>query len=132
MNAQVFIFLAPLAMIDWLTGVLPDILIVAFVGQMWSQGGRSWEMALVVVLVLMALKGSMESAKKQPALGWGDIKLMGACALGLSWDQVAPFFLLTGLFGCLMAQMARRSLIPLGPCIVLAFACLTASRGKLL
>jgi prepilin signal peptidase PulO-like enzyme (type II secretory pathway) len=63
-------------------------------------------------------------------LGWGDIKLMGVCALVLPLEYLGVFCILTGLFGLLYRWIfAPNTLIPFAPSIGLAFFAVTLWMG---
>jgi len=118
----VYLLLAVIALIDILTFCIPDLLVLGIVGYGLIQPEPHFGSALFLGALLLTLKKGVQSYyKKEGVIGWGDIKLISACGLLLSYDQLGFFILCIGVLGSLSGLIFRLSIIPFAPAILGGF-----------
>lgn len=130
--------LLALSLTDWTQRLIPDKLTLALLANraVWfaalGQGSgafRTAAAACVVPAVLLALVLLLEKRVGRVVMGGGDIKLLFALALYLSWAALLLALLAGCLLGLLWAAFARRrDAIPFGPFLA-AGAVWTVCRG---
>ncbi len=78
--------------------------------------------AVVVGLFLFVLAKLFEMIRLKPVLGYGDVKLFIAAVLWLQIAQLPAFFVMTGVFGILIALIyLKKKYFPLAPAIAAAW-----------
>ncbi len=139
-------FLAASLVIDMDSMILPDQLTLAaaivaaafltysgfhqdtannFTGLILSRAGA----AILFAGVTWSIGAGMTRFLKKEALGFGDVKLMGAAGLWLGVSYLPAFFILAGTIGILWGAVWRflykEPLFPFGPALILAlYICL--------
>jgi Flp pilus assembly protein protease CpaA len=112
------ILLFCVALVDLFFFYIPDSLVLGIVGYGIIQAEPHWGSAMMLGALLLTLKkGVQVYLKKEGVIGWGDIKLISACGLFLSYEQIGFFILCIGLLGSLTGLIFRLSIIPFAPCI---------------
>lgn len=92
---------------------------------------RTWSQLLLAVLAGIATFGVGSLLARAGAIGMGDIKLLTSLHMVLAWHQpLLPLFSLVlglssatviGLAGMIMGKFGPKSLMPLGPYLLLGF-----------
>ncbi len=130
-------FLVAALVIDWEYMILPDVLNVilgilgfAYVLCLWRSA--RWDAAVPIdhTLAAAVLVGLFVAAafivswiKKQPALGWGDIKFLGPAGLFLGFSALPSFMVIGGLCALLTAFLrtgAEQGRFPFGPALIIS------------
>jgi len=107
--------LMPLALIDWRHLVLPNVLVlllfVAGLGVAWSHfpdrlldhviGAAAGYLGLAAIALFYRL------VRGRDGMGWGDIKLLGAIGVWVSWEGLPGVLLIAALTGLLVATVQR-------------------------
>lgn len=132
--------LLALSLTDWAARLIPDKLLVLLAANraVWflvlGQGAREAleaVKALAVPAALLALVLAMEKLLGREAMGGGDIKLLFALALYLTWAELFLTLLLGCLLGLLWAALTggkKGTAMPFGPFLALG-AVLTVCYG---
>ena len=117
-----YILLVFIALIDLCSFYIPDTLVLGIVGYGIIQPDPHWESVVVLCALLFTLKkGAQLYLKREGVIGWGDIKLISACGLFLSYEQLGFFILSIGLLGSMSGLIFRLPIIPFAPCILGGF-----------
>lgn len=131
-----YIVLLMAAVVDHKTYRIPNICVLSMVlyGGIMAVGGKADLFlpchtpalypfsALLLILCMGWIPRFLGKwLKRSLPLGGGDVKLMGACGLFLSMEQVGYFLILTGVFGLLHRLIFKKDPIPLAPALGLAF-----------
>lgn len=123
--------LLALSLTDWAARLIPDKLLVLLAANraVWflvlGQGGRELLTAVkacAVPAALLALVLAMEKLMGREAMGGGDIKLLFALALYLTWAELFLTLLLGCLLGLLWAALTggrKGTAMPFGPFLAL-------------
>lgn len=85
--------------------------------------------AFIYALLAYLLGGITSLAMGRSSLGFGDVKLFGACGLWLDFSLLPFFMIFAGLFGILFGvvwqKLSGQKLFPFGPAIIMSFyACI--------
>jgi Flp pilus assembly protein protease CpaA len=107
---------------DFFTYRIPDFLIVSLCAYGFLEN-RPLHLicACFMVLLLSALRTLGKTMRGYVMLGYGDIKMMGACSLFLPFEALSIFLVSVGLGGLVLACLLRTSRVPLAPAIATGF-----------
>ena len=127
--------LLALAVIDWDTTLLPDVitqpllwagLIAAALGWTISLNSALWG-AAAGYLSLWAVNAAFKLIAKQDGMGAGDFKLLAALGAWLGWSMLLPILLLSSMVGAAVGvamkwrgELREGRYIPYGPFLILA------------
>jgi leader peptidase (prepilin peptidase) / N-methyltransferase len=103
--------LLPLALIDWRHLTLPDpmvlLLFTVGVGVAWSFGSERFVHhlagAAAGALGLACLAALYRCLRGRHGLGWGDVKLLGAIGIWVSWEGLPGVLLIAAVCGLIVA-----------------------------
>ena len=130
-----YLVLAVVAYIDQRTYVIPNraiVTIVVLAIVYATMGGSIYPVsALFLFFVLCFLPMILGYiVGRAVCFGGGDIKLISACALWISPDDVGAFAMAIGLLGILHQILYRKNPIPFAPAIATAFVLIQTFGSK--
>lgn len=111
-----------ISVIDLYDRIIPDILLVGmFLVLLWLHFIPDLITSMILILIILLAKVSLEKIYNKSLIGWGDIKLMTICLFFVPISAVPTFFMLCG-GGCLLTSLLlRKPYLPFGPFISISF-----------
>ena len=124
------IFLVALALIDFRTGLLPDVLtksglalgLVINAGSVWTSWGAAIMGALAGYWLLWLFYHLYRLATGKEGMGYGDFKLFAMLGAWFGWESLAPILLTASLLamvlaviGMTMKRLTLQASLPFGP-----------------
>lgn len=125
-----YIVLAIVAYIDHCTYRIPNaailmILVLAIITTLIGECIYPFSSIGLSIFLSLLPRVSSFLFRRPISFGWGDVKLMGACALFISMDDMGRFLMGVGLFSLLYPWVFRKNPIPFAPAIGAAFFMVT-------
>lgn len=110
-----------ISLIDFIDGMIPDILTMGVLLTLKGIGVSIQPIGLISIIALLMLKLGAEHLYKKPLLGWGDVKLICVCLLFTQIHQLPTFLFVMGASGIVLSLQVRSKAVPFAPCIILGF-----------
>lgn len=118
-----------IAWVDLKSFRVPDLPVIAIAGLgLWTRYLQHDDLiivgavAAIVGLLMFVVAKILEMVRLKPVLGYGDVKLFVAAVIWLKISQLPAFFIMTGVFGVLIALLyMKKKYFPLAPAIATAW-----------
>jgi prepilin signal peptidase PulO-like enzyme (type II secretory pathway) len=116
-----FCLFAWICLIDMYDRIVPDILLVGILLNLWIIQIAMHADSFAIAAVLLCLKLAMESWYKKPLIGWGDMKLIALCLTFIPLESTPFLLFISGIIGLIIAFITRSHALPFAPCIIAGF-----------
>jgi Flp pilus assembly protein protease CpaA len=114
--------LAWISIIDLYDRIIPDVLLVgSFLLLFLLYPIPDLIASMMLILILLLAKVSLEKIYKKSLIGWGDIKLMTVCLVFIPLGVAHIFFVLCGGGAFFASLIFRKPYLPFGPFVATAF-----------
>ncbi|QOL20248.1 prepilin peptidase [Candidatus Bodocaedibacter vickermanii] len=110
-----------ISMIDMYDRIIPDILLIGILLNLWIIGACVYPTSIVLATGLILIKLGLEALYKKTLVGWGDVKLLTLCLAFSPLQSIPALLFISGSIGLIMALLIRSKEFPFAPAIILGF-----------